>query len=219
MGAPKTIALVGMNAAVYSGISLNTLNGVRSPGTGQTGFRQVATLAASSFWISGGAAASSGFRYVANGSTAVTVPIVGQTPGDPGYLDARGVVLYAGKLYGSSGDASTGWAKVFSIGGTTAPTSNTSVVAALPSFPAGLTPWTFVFETAAGVWVALQGSAMYANVGTLQKYTQVNPSLWQAANNVTLSATEPIYSICGRTELVPNAQGIPTRAFVVYAGG
>jgi hypothetical protein len=40
--------------------------------------------------------------------------------------------------------------------------------------PNGLQPYTFVFENAQAVWVALLGTTAFKNVGTLQKFAYVS---------------------------------------------
>ena len=119
----KTVAIVGVqNGNVWSGVSAFAFIGVDAS-FGTTGFRQVASYDAQSFYLSGNSAQASGFLYIANLSMTVAVPIVGQLPGQPGYTDARGVGLYLGKLYGTSGD--TDFTNIFSIGSGPAPVAST----------------------------------------------------------------------------------------------
>lgn len=115
----KTIALVGISGNGWFGMSARAFLGITTT-PAMTGFRQIATSSANSFYISGGGASASGFLFVANTTTDYAAPIVGQSPGQAGYTDARGIVIYANKLYATSGDA--GFTNVFKIG-STLPTS------------------------------------------------------------------------------------------------
>lgn len=111
--ADKTIALVGLSGTGWFGMGAHAFLGFRgSPG--MIGFRQIATANARSFYVSGGGGTVSGFLYVPNITTTYAAPIVGQLAGEPGLYDARGVVIYANSLYGTSGDA--GYSTVFQIG-------------------------------------------------------------------------------------------------------
>ena len=123
MTADKTIVLVGLSGSRYGGVNTHSYLGVRTP-PGFSGFRQVASATATSFYISGNGGSASGFRYIANMSTSYSEAILGQNPGEPGYTDARGVVIYSNVLYGTSGD--TNYSKVFQIGGAVMPTSHTT---------------------------------------------------------------------------------------------
>lgn len=106
MTADKTIAIVGVhNYNGWDGVGLHAYLGVSTLTNSTTGIKQVASYSATSFYVSGNGASASGFVYVANLSTNTVIPIVGQSSGQPGYLDARGVGIFSGNLYGTSGDS------------------------------------------------------------------------------------------------------------------
>ena len=120
----KAIAIIGASAGNgWDGVSVRAYLGI-STLPAMTGFKQVASATGASFYVSGGGAATFGFRYVLNDTSDFAVGIVGQFSGEPGYLDARGVGIYGGTLYGTSGDV--GYTAVFKIGGVGAlPVSHT----------------------------------------------------------------------------------------------
>src|SRR5262249_42080594 len=70
------------------------------------------------------------------------------------------------------------------------------------------------FESQQAVWIALEGTPG-ASRGVIQRLFQ-NSGTWGPSNNVTLSATEPVYSVCGRTEITM-INGNTVRAWVTYA--
>ena len=107
MTVDKTIAMLGYDTiSAWDGLGVRAFIGVATAANSTTGFKQIASTSASSFYISGGGSAASGFLYIANVSTSTAIPILGQSAGQPGYLDARGTGIYGGNLYGTSGDAS-----------------------------------------------------------------------------------------------------------------
>jgi len=104
----KVVAVAGVQSGnLWSGVDSSAYVGISAP-PGATGFRQLASVDARSFYLSGGGASGalgvSGFRYIANLTTRVAVPVMGQTPAEPGYLDARGIRVESGALYGTAGD-------------------------------------------------------------------------------------------------------------------
>ena len=106
MAADKTIAIVGIQEYNgWDGVGVHAYLGVATLTNSSTGIKQVASYSATSFYMSGGGASASGFVYIANVSTNIVIPIVGQSSGQPGYLDARGVGIFAGNVYGTSGDS------------------------------------------------------------------------------------------------------------------
>ena len=111
----KAIAIVGSPTNdEWDGIAVNAFVGDTTlPYT--TGFKQVASMDGTTFYVAGNGASRSGFRYVSSVTSDAAAPVVGQVAGEPGYTDARGVGLYGGSLYGTSGDA--GYTAVFNIGG------------------------------------------------------------------------------------------------------
>jgi len=138
----KTIAIIG-SGSLNTQASFDAFNPVAAGYPNATGFRQVASSIGNSFYLSGGGGANWGFRYLPTLTSPTTVDIIGQFTGQPGYHDARGVSLYAGKLYGTSSPADGSNARVVQIGGAVLPTSATNVFTPLPSMPT-FNPWTLM---------------------------------------------------------------------------
>ena len=80
----KTIGIVGSHTgSVWTGLVVQAFLGVAGVGN-KTGFKQVASPDAQSFYVSGGGASAYGFRFVANASTGAAIAIGGQQGGGLG---------------------------------------------------------------------------------------------------------------------------------------
>jgi hypothetical protein len=215
--AAKTIAV--LDAAGRSATAIGAAGGAGGVSTGArgaaTGWRQVASLDGRAFYTGSVAASRYGFRYIGEpGAESTAVRIYGQTPYPDGSVqggtnDVRSVAVARGyyggwRLYGSSSSLDAGWDTVFSIGGMTLPTGSTGTAAPLKSMAGLRSPWTFVFETRARLWVAVDDGAK----GTVQVWAFQSEVLgWARVATVTLSS-ERVRSITGRVEF---------GGFVLYA--
>lgn len=111
----KTIAIVGRhNGNEWSGVSTRTFVSIDTNPGGATGFRQVASADATTFYVSGGGHPFTGDYYMPSIVSADAVSIAN-------FSDARGIALFNGALYGSSGDLN--FTNVFKVGGVPAPTA------------------------------------------------------------------------------------------------
>jgi hypothetical protein len=151
----------------------------------------------------------SGFRYLASLSDTTTTGVQGHALGSGmGENDIRGVAVHAGSLFGGS-TSLDGYPGVYRIG------------AGLPTAPGGgvealagvATSFSFVFENATSLWVAVD-TVGWAR-GTLVRYLLTGGGTWAVERAVELEADTPVYSVGGRYEEHPGS-GAPG-CWVVYA--
>jgi trimeric autotransporter adhesin len=206
MTTDKAIAVVAPSGTpAYVRVDVTTYYGSYTP----TGFLQAATVDGTAFWLSGMSISQWGFRYLAPGAL-TSVSVLGESDGEPGYNDARGIAVFDGKLYGSTTPADgAAQAGVFQIGAAGLPTAATATWTMLPGVA---TPWTFAFENGTSLWASMDAVG-YAS-GTLVHYV-LSGGTWSVERTVQLDGTHPLYSVNGRWEDLTGANtGL---SFVLYA--
>ena len=231
MGADKLIALAWPNGSVtYSAPLEDTFAGSTAIASsssysviGRAGLRQAASVDGSSFWLSGSGAASQGFRYVPAMDAGGSYQILGVGAQDPGFIEGRGIAIFGGQLYGatSNDDVRPG---IFAIGGGSAglPTALQLIPEDTPySQLVGLpVAWTFVFEDANTLWVAVDASrgGLASALGRIIQYRYIpDTGRWISGTSVRASTSEQVYSVSGRYEPVVNVTTPSGRTWVLYA--
>ena len=176
------------------------------------GVRQAVTIDGTAFWLAGMGSFQWGFRYLASPSSNVTSLISSNSESQPGYYDARGLTIYDGQLYASDSSLDAGWAGVFTLGSGLPTTATLGDEALLPGFD-GDEPsvWTFVFENATSIWVAVDAEPGYE--GNIEQFVLSSGS-WIPQGLVHLDVDVPVYSIAGRVET--SAATVWEAHFVVY---
>ena len=166
---------------------------------GPTGFRQVASVDGTSFWMAGASADHWGFRFADSVNARTTVFVQGEFSG-PGQHDARSVTVHDGVLYGSAGPVDVGFSSVFAVSAVTAlpETAVADPARLLSGLPANLSCWTFTFETNASLWISVDDVPGWP--GAVHHYALVDGSAWVLQRTVMLDATAAVYSITGRAE-------------------
>ena len=108
-GASKTVAVYSFDGSVTLADPISGTYDVDTSPGGYSGMRQATTVNGSGFWMSGEAAAGSGFRYLPSLSAGATETVGGASDTEPGYYDARGVTVFNGQLYGCDSTADGGF--------------------------------------------------------------------------------------------------------------
>ena len=162
------------------------------------GVRQAVTIDGTAFWIAGMGSFQWGFRYLASPASNVTTLICSSSESQPGYYDARGVTIFDGQLYASDSSLDAGWAGLFTLGSGLPTTATLGDEVLLPGFD-GDEPsvWTFVFENASSIWVAVDAEPGYE--GNIEHFVFTGGT-WVPQGPVHLDVDVPVYSIAGRLE-------------------
>ena len=161
-------------------------------------WRTAVTSDGRGFWVAGTSAAAcdgtGGVRYIANlGAASSQLTGSGSTMGcgSPG---AASLSVFNNQLYGSFQDA--GKQGVYAVG-TGLVTSGAQAATQLPGLSGG-TPWSFVFQDVATMWLADSSTPATAHF-----YVWTAPAgTWSRGAGVQLSASDanPVYSLAGRSE-------------------
>jgi hypothetical protein len=164
-----------------------------------SGVHQVASATGESFYLSGASADYWGWRYAPSLDTRTTTFVQGEF-GGPGATEARAVGIYGGVLYGTSGPGDFGWTTVFQISSSDPmPTTSGNDPVHLAGLPTDVSPWTFVFENATSLWLAIEGDVGAS--GTIVHYTQPEvATTWSEESRVVMDPNYFVYSITGRYE-------------------
>jgi hypothetical protein len=236
VASPRTIAVLSADGTVDTRVGGVAPSGLAGAGTG---WRQVATVDGSSFWTAAAAATGGGFRYVGAPATKfdTSAALAGRgAPGgnkQPGYNDARGLLLAAGpardgvlRLWGASSTLDgAGWATVFSLTktGGALPRSAGATAAALPglAFGRGASPWGFTFDGDGWLWVSVDDPASPTR-GVVQGWRRAASGTWVRQEAVAVAA-ETLRSLTGRDEVgagfvVYTASSIAIYRYVTRAG-
>jgi hypothetical protein len=216
MDTPKVIATLNWTGAVglsnrladtYGGFAFGARSGVRTAvardGSGYGGY-----------YMAGMSSYAWGFRWVASLGSNTSVYVIGENDGDPGLNDARWVGVYANQLYGASSLLDVGWNGVFSLGsgtpsGSELPLTFLDAKPVLSLADATQSVWSFLWENATSLWVALDGDPSW--VGALANYVKPPGSAasftaWPRAQRIGLTPRPggaPVYSISSRIEDFP----------------
>ena len=195
----KTIALIGTNfSVVYSRALYPYIDTAQ-----QSGFLQVASSDATSYWMAGSSRDHSGFRYYSSLTARTSMCIHGASCSRENYA-VRGIGVYNGILYGSAVDA--GIATLFRFSHSSPlPSSVEQDSIALRGLPLTMSPWTFIFESPTSLWVSVDDSDQWP--GAIRHF-ELRDDAWGALETVTLDSVNPTYSITGRVE---------GSSFVLYA--
>ena len=158
-----------------------------------SGWRQVASVDGTSFYLTGASSDLWGVRYVPSLTSRTTFFVAGSAgPASPGYTDARGIGFHSTQgLVATAGPTDAGDSIFVASSSAALPTTDNNNAYVLNSITT-LNAWSFVVQQASRIWFSADfGAGAHGSI-----------VLWDSslATPVTVDPNYPIFSIVGRTE-------------------